>query len=140
MTTISNSSVTHAPELRAAGTIRPSEIQSQQFHALLIGMQAGLGSGQSQTNKNQTPSALSNWMEETTSRIGKAEDSLKALQAEIREASQDMNITNTNNAKLSEAIVRQKLVASSYFVYISRLESGASNMTEEMESITKRHQ
>ena len=77
-------------------------------------------------------------LEDTALRVNKAELGLQEIEREVQKGYQSADTSFSLGSDLPKSLTYLKFGSSSYFINLSRLESGASNFTEELESITKK--
>lgn len=112
----------------------------QQFGQLLTGMNNALSNGQSALTADAplaTP-RKGDMLEDTAVRLNKAEVGLQEIKREVDKATQGLYGAMTLGSDFTKSIVYQQFTSATYFVNVSRVESGASNVSDELESITRK--
>lgn len=109
------------------------------FNALLGGMKSSVSAESTALAPAEAGKTMKvGVLEDTALRVNKAEIGLQEIEREIQKGYQSADTSFSLGSDLPKSLTYLKFGSSSYFINLSRLESGASNFTEELESITKK--
>ena len=98
-------------------------------------LQQGTTSFAPSTIESRTTGGL---LEETAVRVNKAEVGMKEIKREMDKSTQALSKDITLEGGVIKDIVYQKSMTAMYSINMTRLGSGASNFSEELQSVTRR--
>ena len=127
------------PAIGQAGQIHAPMEHAAQFRALLKNVEKSMGSSstslQSRTDEKKWQSV--SMIEDTALRVDQSQQAISRLEKNIRQTTFELKNSLEMDSSFSRNIVQQKFATAYYFVGIARVESSASNFSEELTSVTK---
>lgn len=126
------------PPVRLTTSQAPADSVAQ-FTGLLQGMKSAFSAGQVSLTPPEKPLEIKgDMLQDTALRVNTAEVGLQEIAREIQKGIQPMEDAMTLDSDFTKSIVYQQFGSATYFINLSRVESGASNVSEEFESITRK--
>ena len=138
---INSAAATSAIALGQAGQIQAPQDNINQFQTLLKSINGALSSGTQSLSKRSVEDAKRNQgtlIEETAASVNEAEIAIKQLEKEVNQSTFELKGSLALNSEFTQSVVYQKFTATAYFVSMSRISNRGENISEEMNSITKR--
>jgi hypothetical protein len=138
-----NSSFASSPfMLDQAGQIQASQENVAQFKALLGNITETLNKGRSSFNSHESDKAKpeGSLIEETAVSIHNAEVAAQKLEVEIKKSVQGLQTeleASRDITKVTQSVVQQKFVSTSYFMSLNLVGNNAANFSDEVNSVTK---
>lgn len=125
--------------LGQAGQIHAPQENIAQFKALLNNVERALRESQTNLNaaEDKGTDGKMNLIEDTALRVSKSEKAIERLETDLRKGSSDLRGDVSTDSNYVQNIARQQFTTAYYFVGINRVESSASNFSEELTSVTK---